>query len=95
MSFVVRLLAEPEQVGLSFPVEFSVVDADAQPIGVSGSGEVEFPPHPVDRTRAGGALIHFRLPVQVPRPGAYFFELHAFGERLCQVPFWILAPEDA
>ncbi len=94
MSFVVRVIGEPDQVGLTYPVDFTVVDADGRSIGVSGTGEIEFPPHPVDRTRAGGALIHFRLPVQVPSPGAYFFELHAFDKRLCQVPFWILPPDE-
>jgi len=91
MSFVVRLVGDPEEVGTDQPVEFVVVDADARPTGVQGTGTIAVAPHVVDRTRSGAALLHFRLAFQIPAAGAYFFELHSNGERLCQVPFWVVA----
>lgn len=94
MSFVVRLMAEPSETEMTFPVRFTVVDPDGRSIGVDGDGEIAFSTHPIDRTRSSGALLHFKLTLPVPSPGAYFFELHGQGNRLCQVPFWVLiAPE--
>ncbi len=93
MSFVVRLVGEPHEIGQQKPVTFTIVDADARPIGIEGSGQIEFARHPIDRTRTSGALIHFRVSANVPGPGAYFFELHSDGRRLCQVPFWVIAVE--
>ncbi|MGH2704015.1 MAG: DUF6941 family protein [Actinomycetota bacterium] len=90
MSFVVRLVGQPGEVGLPTPVTFTIVDADGRSIGVEGSGEITFSPHPIDRTRSGGALMHFRMGFQVPAPGAYLFELHSGDARLCQVPFWVV-----
>lgn len=90
MSFVVRLMADPSETGTSFPVHFTVVDPDGRSIGVQGDAEIAFQPHPIDRTRSGGALLHFKLALPVPSAGAYFFELHGQGNRLCQVPFWVL-----
>jgi hypothetical protein len=90
MSFVVRLVGDPQEVGSEQPVEFVVVDADGRSTGVEGNGTIAVAPHAVDRTRSGAALLHFRLGFQIPAPGAYFFELHAQGQRLCQVPFWVL-----
>jgi uncharacterized protein DUF6941 len=96
MSFVVRLVGEPSEVSTELPVSFVIVDADSRPIGVQGEGQITFAPHPIDRTRTGGALIHFRMAIQAPAHGAYFFELHSDDRRLCQVPFWIVpAPEPA
>ena len=93
MSFVVRLVGEPREVGSEQPVEFVVVDADGRSTGVQGNGAIAVAPHAVDRTRSGAALLHFRLGFQIPAPGAYFFELHSQGQRLCQVPFWVLGTE--
>lgn len=93
MSFVVRLVGEPHEIGMKKRVAFTIVDPDARPIGIEGNGQIEFGPHPIDRTRTQGALIHFRVPAKVPGPGAYFFELHSDGRRLCQVPFWVIAVE--
>src|SRR5258708_5348982 len=93
MSFVVRLVGEPQEVGTEQPVEFTVVDADGRPIGVAGPGPIAVPPPPIDRTRSGAPLLHFRLGFAIPARGAYFFELHSEGERLCQVPFWVQVTE--
>ena len=95
MSFVVRLIGGPEEVGRSLAVNFTIVDPDGRSLGVEGAGEIEFSEHPLDRTRANGALIHFRIPVPVPAPGAYFFELHSPEVRLCQVPFWVLVTSES
>lgn len=89
MSFVVRLVGDPDEVGSEVPVEFVVVDADGKSIGVGGTGSIAVAPHAIDRTRSGAALLHFRLSLAIPAIGAYFFELHSAGERLCQVPFWV------
>jgi hypothetical protein len=89
MSFVVRLVGDPLEVGTDQPVEFTVVDADARPTGVGGTGTIAVAAHAIDRTRSGAALLHFRLAFAIPAPGAYFFELFSQGERLCQVPFWV------
>jgi hypothetical protein len=89
MSFVVRLVGEPQEVGTEQPVEFTVVDADGRPTGVGGTGTIAVAAHAIDRTRSGAALLHFRLAFSIPAPGAYFFELHSGDERLCQVPFWV------
>jgi len=89
MSFVVRLVGDPQEVGTDQPVEFTVVDADGRPTGVGGTGAIAVTAHAIDRTRSGAALLHFRLAFAIPAPGAYFFELFSKGERLCQVPFWV------
>ena len=93
MSFVVRLVGDPQEVGTEQPVEFTVVDADGRPTGVAGTGTIAVAPHAIDRTRSGAALLHFRLGFSIPAPGAYFFELHSQGVRLCQVPFWVQVTE--
>ncbi|MBW3589047.1 MAG: hypothetical protein KY429_06485 [Actinobacteria bacterium] len=90
MSFIVRLTGDPSEVGNKVVLRSTVVDADGRSLGVEGEGEIELSAHPLDRTRAGSALIHFRLGFQVPSPGAYFFEVHGTAGRLCQVPFWVL-----
>ena len=95
VSFLLRLVGEPQEVGHDLPLDFMIVDADGRSLGVQGSAEISFSPHPIDRTRTSGALLHFRLGFEVPSPGAYFFELHHDGHRLCQVPFWIVAPASA
>lgn len=92
MSFVVRLVGDPSEIGGQHAVEFTVVDADGRSTGVGGTGTIALSPHAVDRTRSGAALLHFRLGFSISAPGAYFFELHSEGTRLCQVPFWVLRP---
>lgn len=95
MSFVVRLVGAPNEIGGKKSVAFTIVDPDARPIGIEGNKQIEFGPHPIDRTRTSAALIHFRVSASVPGAGAYFFELHSEGRRLCQVPFWVIAVETA
>jgi len=90
MSFVVRLVGDLNEVGESRPLAFTIVDADGRPIGVEGSGEISFAEHPIDRTRSGAALIHFRLAFPVPTPGAYFFQLISDSTRIGEIPFWVM-----
>lgn len=90
MSFVVRLIGDLSEVGQSRPLAFTIVDADGRSIGIEGSGEIGFAAHPIDRTRSGAALIHFRLAFPVPEPGAYFFQLISDDERIGQIPFWVM-----
>lgn len=90
VSFLLRLVGEPQEVGKDLTLDFAIVDADGRPLGVHGSAGISFSPHPVDRTRTSGALLHFRLGFEVPEVGAYLFELHHEGERLWQIPFWIV-----
>jgi hypothetical protein len=91
VSFLLRLVGEPPEIGRDLPVDFAIVDADGRSLGIEGSAQISFSAHPVDRTRTSGALLHFRLGFEVPGPGAYFFELHHRSQRLVQVPFWIVA----
>ncbi|HLF70407.1 MAG TPA: hypothetical protein VI541_05565 [Actinomycetota bacterium] len=90
MSLVIRLSGERSEIGRQLPVSFTIVDADGRPIGIEGNGEIVFGEHGVDRTRTGGALLHFRLGFAVPAQGAFIFQLFSDGQRLCQVPFWIV-----
>lgn len=90
MSFVIRLNGEINEVGTDIPVKASIVDADGQTIGFEGHGGIRLPDHPIDRTRTGSALIHFRLAIQIPAPGAYFFDLHTQEQLLTRIPLWVV-----
>jgi hypothetical protein len=92
VSFLLRLVGDPPEVGKELPLDFMIVDADGRSLGVQGSAEISFSEHPIDRTRTSGALLHFRLGFEVPAAGAYFFELHHQGTRLTQIPFWVVVP---
>lgn len=91
LSFVIRLVGEPTEVGSDHKVMAKVVDADGREVAsIDPEGAIRLPPHPIDRTRSGAALVHFRMQLQVPHPGTYLFELHHEQGRLCQVPFWVV-----
>lgn len=91
MSFVVRLSGDPLEIGVEHPVDFSIVDADGRPTGVQGEGLIHFSEHPFDRTRTGGALLHYRImSIAIPASGAYVFQLHSNERRLCEIPFWVV-----
>ncbi|MCA1840332.1 MAG: hypothetical protein ABR507_07585 [Actinomycetota bacterium] len=93
MSFVVRMVGDPGETGRLLPVSFDVVDVDGRPTGVEGNSEISFQPHALDRTRTSSALMHFKVGFGAPSTGAFFFQMHSEGRRLCQVPFWILRAE--
>lgn len=91
MSFVVRLVGEPQEVGQRMVLDFNIVDADGRDTGVGGKGEISFQGHPLDRTRTNAALIHYRIgSVRITGPGVYLFQLFHEGRRLTQVPFWVI-----
>ena len=91
ISFVVRLLGEPEEVGDEFPIVYTVVDADGHLMGFRQEVPARFELHPVDPTRATGNVVAFRFyGFPVPDFGTYVFEVHHAEERLAQIPFWVV-----
>src|SRR5207249_6678841 len=48
LSFVVRVLGEPHEVGQTFPFMCSIVDADGQVVNFQQQVEARFDPHPID-----------------------------------------------
>lgn len=95
ISFVVRVVGEPHEVGESFPVEYRIVDEDGRIIGFNQKMEARFEAHPIDPTRTTANVVAFRFyGFPVPDFGTYLFEVHHRQERLAQVPFWVV-PADA
>ena len=95
ISFVVRLVGEPHEIGETFPVTYTVVDADANPIGFRQETEARFEAHPIDPTRTTASIVAVRFyGFPIPDFGTYLFEVHTGEERLAQVPFWVV-PVDA
>lgn len=90
MSFVVRLIGQMDEIGKTIAVSFKLIDADGHSLGQDGQGQIEFAAHPMDRTRTSAYLLHFRVGFSAPHAGAFFFELHSYGRRLCQIPFWVV-----
>jgi hypothetical protein len=94
LSFVVRLVGDPEDVGQTRPVRFVIVDADGHPLAFDQTAEVRFERHPIDPTLASANLMAFRFyGFPVPDFGTYLFEVHSGDERLAQVPFWVVPAE--
>jgi hypothetical protein len=91
ISFVVRVVGEPHEVGESFPVEYRIVDEDGRIIGFNQKMEARFEAHPIDPTRTTANVVAFRFyGFPVPDFGTYLFEVHHGSERLAQVPFWVV-----
>lgn len=91
ISFVVRVVGEPHEVGSAFPLEYRIVDADGRVIGFTQRMEARFDPHPIDPTRTTANVVAFRFyGFPVPDFGTYLFEVHHGQERLAQVPFWVV-----
>jgi hypothetical protein len=99
ISFVVRLVGEPHEVGQTFAVHYGVVDADGHPVNFQQEVQTRFDAHPIDATRASSAVVTFRFyGFPVPDFGTYLFEVRLGEERLAQVPFWVVpvdGPEGA
>jgi hypothetical protein len=94
ISFVVRVVGEPHDVGRSRPIAVTVVDGQRQPIGFRQEGEVRFDRHPLEPDRATASVMAFRLfGFPIPEFGPYVFEVMAGDERLAQVPFWVVPPD--
>jgi len=95
ISFVVRVLGEPHEIGQAFPLTYTIVDADGRTVGFRQEVETRFEAHPVDATRTTGNVVAFRFyGFPVPDFGTYLFEVYQGDERLAQVPFWVM-PVDA
>ena len=93
ISFVVRLVGEPEEIGQTFTVVCTIVDADGH-AAYRQEVQTRFDPHPIDPTRAGASVFAFRFyGFPVPDFGTYLFEVHLGEERLAQVPFWVVPVE--
>jgi hypothetical protein len=91
ISFVVRVVGESHEVGLSFPLVYTIVDADGRPVNFRQELEARFEPHPIDATRATANVVTFRFyGFPVPDFGTYLFEVLHGEERLAQVPFWVV-----
>lgn len=96
ISFVVRVVGEPDEVGPAFPLLYTIVDADGQMVNFEQEVEARFEPHPIDPTRATANVMTFRFyGFPVPDFGTYLFEVRQGDERLAQVPFWVVPVEDA
>jgi hypothetical protein len=91
ISFVVRVVGEPHEVGETFPVEYRIVDEDGRIVGFNQRMEARFEAHPIDPTRTTANVVAFRFyGFPVPDFGTYLFEVHHGQERLAQVPFWVV-----
>jgi hypothetical protein len=95
LSFVVRLSGDLEDLDKPCAVRFTIVDADGHQLAFEQQAETRFERHPIDPTRATSSVMAFRFyGFPVPDFGAYVFEVHAGGERLAEVPFWVV-PADS
>lgn len=91
ISFVVRVLGETHEIGQTFPITYSIVDADGRNVGFEQEVDARFDAHPIDGTRATASVVAFRFyGFPVPDFGTYLFEVHHGQERLAQVPFWVV-----
>ena len=95
ISFVVRVMGEPHEIGQPFPLVCTIVDADGRSTSFRQELEARFDPHPIDATRTTASVLTFRFyGFPLPEFGTYLFEVHHVDERLAQVPFWVV-PVDA
>lgn len=91
ISFVVRVVGDPDDVGQAFPIAYTVVDADGRSLNFRQQVEARFQAHPIDATRATANVVAFRFyGFPVPEFGTYLFEVHHEDRRLAQVPFWVV-----
>src|SRR5439155_1732256 len=61
ISFVVRVVGEPHEVGQAFPLVYTIVDADGQSLSFRPELEARFDPHPIDPTRTTASVVTFRI----------------------------------
>jgi hypothetical protein len=91
ISFVIRIVGEPEDVGREFPILYTIVDADGRTVNFRQETMARFEAHPIDATRATANVVAFRFyGFPVPDFGTYVFEVHSGEERMAQVPFWVV-----
>lgn len=95
ISFVVRILGEPEEIGRDWPIVYTIVDADGHMVNFRQEVAARFEAHPIDQTRATANVVTFRFyGFPVPDFGTYLFEVYQADRRLAQVPFWVV-PSDS
>jgi hypothetical protein len=95
ISFVVRVLGEPHEVGRTYPLTYTIVNADGETVSFRQEVEARFDPHPVDPTRTTATVATFRFyGFPVPDFGTYLFEVLHGRDRLAQVPFWVLPVDE-
>jgi hypothetical protein len=91
ISFVVRVVGDPHDVGQEFSLLYTVVDADGRTVGFRQEMPAAFQPHPIDSTRTTANVVALRFyGFPIPDFGTYVFEVHHGDERLAQVPFWVV-----
>jgi hypothetical protein len=91
ISFVIRVLGEPHEVGQTFSINYAIVDADGHTVNFNQAMEARFEPHPIDPTRATANVVTFRFyGFPVPDFGTYLLEVRHGEQRLAQVPFWVV-----
>lgn len=91
ISFVVRVLGDPHEVGEDFTLLYTVVDADGRTVGYRQEIPTTFQPHPIDATRTTASIVALRFyGFPIPDFGTYLFEVQHGDERLAQVPFWVV-----
>ena len=96
LSFVVRILGEPHEIGEDFTITYGVVDADGRAVNFERQVPTRFEPHPIDPTRTTASVMTFRFyGFPVPDFGTYLFEVRRGDDRLAAVPFWVVPMEDA
>jgi len=96
ISFVLRVVGDPEDIGKSLTFVCSIVDANDQAVNFHQEVNATFEPHPIDPGRANGSVLAFRFyGFPVPDFGPYRLEV-AHGEQLlASVPFWVVPSEEA
>jgi hypothetical protein len=96
ISFVLRVVGDPGDIGKTLTFVCSIVDSNDHPVNFHQEVSANFEPHPIDRDRANGSVLAFRFyGFPVPDFGTYRLEVSHGGERLASVPFWVVPAEDA
>jgi hypothetical protein len=96
ISFVLRVVGDPEDIGKTMTFACSIVDTEDQPVNFRQEVNATFEPHPIDATRANGSVLAFRFyGFPVPDFGTYRLEVSHDDQRLASVPFWVVPSEDA
>ena len=76
ISFVLRVVGDPEDIGQSRTFVCSIVDANDQPVNFHQEVNATFEAHPIDPDRANGSVLAFRFyGFPVPDFGPYRLEV--------------------
>jgi hypothetical protein len=96
ISFVLRVVGDPEDIGKTVTFVCRIVGANGEPSTFQQEVQARFDPHPIDAGRANGSVLAFRFyGFPVPDFGTYELQV-AHGDRtLAAVPFWVVPSESA